>query len=78
MTPNTGRNASLHLINSAEYMSVVLLEAPDPRQTRQRSRELVTVQHAEVGQSERKFTPGARPMTEHQTDGGRKREIMID
>lgn len=55
-----------HLVHPAEDVGVVLLEAADSGQAAQRSRQLVPVEHAEVGHPEGEFPPGARPVAEHQ------------
>jgi len=47
-------------------VGVVLLEAAYARQAGQRARQLVTVQHPEVGQPEGQLPPGARPVVKHQ------------
>lgn len=58
-----------HLIHPAEDVSVVLLEAPNSGQTSQRSRQLVSVQDAEISQPQRELPPRARPVAEHQAAG---------
>lgn len=47
------------LLGRAEYVGVVLLEATDPGEAGQGARELVTVEHPEVGHAERQLAPGS-------------------
>ena len=45
----------LHVVGAAEDVRVVLLEAPHAREPRERARELVAVQHAEVRDTPREL-----------------------
>ena len=55
-----------HLVHGAEDVGVILLEATHPGEPRERPRQLVPVQDAEVSHAEGQLSPGARPVIKHQ------------
>lgn len=66
-----------HLVHGAEYVSVILLEAPHTRETGQGSWQLVPVKNSKVGHAERQLSPGARPVIKHQTGGQKKKKEIF-
>ncbi len=61
-------SGSTDLVNSAENVSVVLLESAHSSQTGQSSGQLVPVQHSEVRHSDGQLLPRPRPVVKHQTE----------
>lgn len=59
---------TLHLFSCAEDVGVVLTEPADSGQTSQSPGELVPVQGAEVGPSQREFPPRTNPLLKHETE----------
>jgi hypothetical protein len=47
----------VYLVNAAEDMSVILLEAAHSSETREGARQLVTVEHAKVSKPDGQFFP---------------------
>lgn len=67
----TGRaQGDRHLLQSAENVGIILLEAPDPRQPCQGPGGLVAVQDPKIRQAQGQLPPGARPVGEHQAGDG--------
>ena len=58
-------NLISNLVGGAENVGIVLLEPAHPRQTRESSREFITMKNAKVGHSQGKFSPGTRPVVKH-------------
>lgn len=65
-----GARGDGHLLQRAENVGIVLLEAPDPRQPCQGPGGLVAVQDPKIRQAQGQLPPGARPVGEHQAGDG--------
>lgn len=57
----------MYLLRSAEDVSVILAEPPNPGQTSKGAGELVAMQRPKVGPSDGKLLPGAKALFEHET-----------
>mmetsp|Transcript_25488 Transcript_25488/g.42978 ORF Transcript_25488/g.42978 Transcript_25488/m.42978 type:complete len:248 (+) Transcript_25488:1998-2741(+) len=60
----------LDLVLATEDVRVILLKATHAREARQRTRELVAVQHAKVSNAQGQLAIGAQPVGEHEAVSG--------
>lgn len=64
------RGLLLDLLDGAEDVSVVLLETPDPREPSQSARQLVAMEHTEIGHTQGQLAPRSVAHVEHHAVAG--------
>ncbi len=60
------QNSRRNLVRSAEDVGIVLLKPADAGQAAQRSRQLVSMKNAKVGETDRQLSPRPDAMVKHQ------------